>query len=376
MTKYLDSKGLSYLWQKIKAELALKSDNHEHPYVKDDTVIKLGSDDATGISLVKASVEGQKDSWTIPFATVETVTKEYDGQPVTESHIKNGIVRSGDITFGVPTSADTTWHKAPIVDGYVWYENTLADANTVTAAADLTENQIVLGAGTKGIKVNGNTISSTFGATTASTTAVPTESAVAGYVTASSFAIEDKTIGEGEEAKTSKYLVLRDKYNAEIASIDATDFLVDGMLDKVEYKTVERELEGGAKETVTTDILVLTWNTDAGKQAVEVDLGKYIDVYTAGSGISITDHEISVKTTGIDADATPNVSTGVNAEGNIVGYVDLSAYQKSEDLVAFDKNDMDAIFAAAEADLTTNKGVPTFPTADPLVKEEPAQPEA
>ena len=410
MTKYLDSKGLSYLWQKIKAELALKSDNHEHPYLgwvsgikaadagkvvvfgtpvydkdgvltslptavghslgrdvastsvfADEAYVRLGETTKIQLSTITETPEGGQATsynvWDIPFATSDKI----------------GVVRTGKADFTEPTGT-SDWHKAPILDGYVWYQNTLADANTVTAAADLTENQIVLGAGTKGIKVNGNKISSTFGATAASATAVPTESAVAGYVTASSFVLEDKTVGVGESAKTSKYLVLKDKYNAEIASIDATDFLVDGMLDKVEYKTVERELEGGAKETVTTDILVLTWNTDAGKQVVEVDLSKYIDVYTAGSGIAISDHEISVKTTGIPADATPNVSTDVNAEGNVVGYVDLSAYQKSADLVAFDQTDMDAIFAAAEADLAANKGVPTFPTADPLVKEEPAQP--
>ena len=341
MTKYLDSKGLSYLWQKIKAELATKSDNHEHPYVKDGTVIKLGSTDATGISLVPGT-DGAKDSWTIPFASAN----------------QNGVVRTGKADFTEPTGT-SDWHKAPIVDGYVWYQNTLADVNTVTAEDPLTANQIVLGAGSKGIKVEGNTISTAFGAS-ASTTAVPTESAVAGYVTASSFKLEERTTGEGTNTKTAKYLVLRDKYNAEIASIDATDFLVDGMLDKVEYKTVK---EGD--KTVTTDTLVLTWNTDAGKTAVEIDLSKYIDVYTDGgglSGISIADHVISVKTTGIKDGKTANVSTGFDANGNVVGYVDLSAYQKSEDLVAFTKEDLDVIFADAEVLYNADPVGPKFPT--------------
>jgi hypothetical protein len=343
MTKYLDSKGLSYLWQKIKAELATKEGVHEHPYVKNDTVIKLGSTDTTGISLVPGA-DGAKDSWTIPFASTN----------------QHGIVKSGDTAFTEPTGT-SDWHKAPIVDGYVWYQNTLADANTVTAGDPLTENQIVLGAGSKGIKVNGNTISTAFGAS-ASTTAVPTESAVAGYVTASSFALEDRTTGEGTNEKTAKYLVLRDKYNAEIASIDATDFLVDGMLDKVEYKTVEQD-----GETVTTDTLVLTWNTDAGKTAVEIDLSKYIDVYTAGNGITISDHTISVKTTGIEKGKTANVTTGFDAEGKVVGYIDVESYFEP-----FKEGEMDDIFKAAEADLAANNGTPKFPTADPLTPAEQA----
>lgn len=332
MAKYLDSKGLSYLWQKIKAELATKSDVHEHPYVKDDTVIKLGSDDTTGISLVPG-VDGAKDSWSIPFATSD----------------KTGVVRTGNASFTEP-AANSDWHKAPVLNGYVYYQNTLASENSVTAAADLTDGQIVLGAGTKGIKVNGNTISTSFG-DTASSTAVPTEAAIAGYVTASSFVLEERTIGEGESATTAKYLVLKDKYNTEIAAIDATDFLVDGMLDSVEHDNNK---------------LVLTWNTDAGKVPVEIDLSNYIDAYTAGDGISISNNEIKVKTTEDGVLENHNVSTGFDASGNVVGYVDLSDYQKSADLGAFDKDDMDAIFATAEADLDANGGTPTFPTEDPL----------
>lgn len=410
MTKYLDSKGLSYLWQKIKAELATKEGVHSHPYLgwvsdikaedagkvvvfgtpkydkdgvltslptavghslgrdvagtsvfADEAYVRLGEETKIELSTITETPEGGQATsykvWDIPFATSDKI----------------GVVRTGKTDFTEPTGT-SDWHKAPILDGYVWYQNTLADTNTVTAADALTENQIVLGANSKGIKVAGNTISTSFGTSAASATAVPTESAITSYVTASSFVLEERTTGEGTSAKTAKYLVLRDKYNTEIAAIDATDFLVDGMLDKVEYKTVERELEGGKKETVTTDILVLTWNTDAGKTHVEIDLGKYIDVYTAGNGISIADHVISVKTTGIESGKTANVSTGFDTNGNVVGYVDLSEYQKSADLVAFTKEDMDAIFEAAEADLDANEGVPAFPTKDPLVKEEPAQP--
>lgn len=330
-TKYLDSKGLSYLWQKIKAELSTKSDVHEHPYVKDDTVIKLGSDDATGISLVPG-VNGAKDSWTIPFATTD----------------KTGVVRTGDATFTEPATG-SDWHKAPVLDGYVYYQNTVASADTVTADTDLVDGQIVLGASAKGIKVAGNTISTSFG-DTASSTAVPTEAAIAGYVTASSFVLEERTTGEGESATTAKYLVLKDKYNTEIAAIDATDFLVDGMLDSVEHDNNK---------------LVLTWNTDAGKVPVEIDLSNYIDAYTAGNGISIANNEIKVKTTEDGVLENHNVSTGFDASGNVVGYVDLSEYQKSADLVAFTGTELDTIFASADTLYAANN-TPTYPTEDPL----------
>ena len=413
MAKYLDSKGLSYLWQKIKAELALKEGVHEHPYLgwvsdikagdagkvvvfgtpvydkdgnltslptavgntlgrdvastsvfADEAYVRLGEQTKLQLKTITETPEGGQTTsykvWDIPFATSDNI----------------GVVRTGKADFIEPTGT-SDWHKAPILDGYVWYQNTLADTNTVTAADALTENKVVLGSGSKGIKASTYSIGTESYATgTAkfgSANTLATEAAVASYVKASSFVLEDKTVGEGDKAVKSKHLILKDQYGEEIAAIDASDFLVDGMLDSVSYKTVEKEVEGGKKETVTTDILVLTWNTDAGKEEFEIDLGKYIDVYTAGNGISITDHVISVKTTGIETGKTANVSTGFDTNGNVVGYVDLSAYQKSADLVAFDKADLDAIFAAAEADLIEN-GEPTYPSADPLAPKTPAEP--
>lgn len=67
---------------------------------------------------------------------------------------------------------------------------------------------------------------------------------------------------------------------ATVAEVDATDFIKDGMVQSV-------ELEGNN--------LVFTFNTDAGKDVVTVDLSKFIDVYTAGNGIAISGKAISAK---------------------------------------------------------------------------------
>ena len=78
----------------------------------------------------------------------------------------------------------------------------------------------------------------------------------------------------------AKQIKLTGKSNAVIATIDATDFIKDGMVQSV-------ELEGNN--------LVFTFNTDAGKDVVTVDLSKFIDVYTAGNGIAISGKAISAK---------------------------------------------------------------------------------
>lgn len=67
---------------------------------------------------------------------------------------------------------------------------------------------------------------------------------------------------------------------ATVAEVDATDFIKDGMVQSV-------ELQGNN--------LVFTFNTDAGKDVVNVDLSKFIDVYTAGNGIAISGKAISAK---------------------------------------------------------------------------------
>lgn len=68
--------------------------------------------------------------------------------------------------------------------------------------------------------------------------------------------------------------------DAVIAEFDATDLVMDGVLDSV-------ELEDGK--------LTFTWNTDAKKEATEIDLAEYIKPYTNGNGLNLTGQVFSVK---------------------------------------------------------------------------------
>lgn len=70
---------------------------------------------------------------------------------------------------------------------------------------------------------------------------------------------------------------------AEIASIDATAFIKDGMVSDVSFNP-------------TTKKLTITFNTDSGQEAIDVDLTSLVDTYTAGTGISISGNKISVNT--------------------------------------------------------------------------------
>lgn len=66
-----------------------------------------------------------------------------------------------------------------------------------------------------------------------------------------------------------------------ISNIDATDFIKDGMINSVELVDTAE----GKKA------LRLTWNTDAGKEVVDVDVTGLLDYYYAGDGIAFNETE-------------------------------------------------------------------------------------
>ena len=67
-----------------------------------------------------------------------------------------------------------------------------------------------------------------------------------------------------------------------IATIPATDFIKDGMLDNATYDE-------------ETHKITLTFNTDAGKQPVELNLSDLVDTYEAGNGLGLTGKVFSIK---------------------------------------------------------------------------------
>ena len=81
---------------------------------------------------------------------------------------------------------------------------------------------------------------------------------------------------------TAKKIQLLGIGDAKIAEIDATDFIKDGMVNKVEFNP-------------TSKILTITFNTDSGKEAITVNLSSLVDTYTAGNGIAIAGNVVSVK---------------------------------------------------------------------------------
>ena len=91
-------------------------------------------------------------------------------------------------------------------------------------------------------------------------------------------------------------LKLIGKGGAAIATIAATDFIKDGMLQNVELKTASADQPVGGVQSGT--FLVFTFNTDAGDKVINLNVTSLIDVYTAGDGISVSGKVIAAKLDG------------------------------------------------------------------------------
>lgn len=73
---------------------------------------------------------------------------------------------------------------------------------------------------------------------------------------------------------SAKKIKLTGKSGAEIASIDASAFIKDGMLESARYDSAKKQI-------------ILTFNTDAGKEPIAIDVASLVNIYTDGQGIKV-----------------------------------------------------------------------------------------
>lgn len=77
-----------------------------------------------------------------------------------------------------------------------------------------------------------------------------------------------------ENLAGKKSIKLLGKEGTVISEIDASDFIKDGMISDVKFST-------------ETKHVTITFNTDAGKDAIDVDLSTLVDTYKAGTGLTL-----------------------------------------------------------------------------------------
>lgn len=111
---------------------------------------------------------------------------------------------------------------------------------------------------------------------------------------------------EATGSDPAKYEIqLIGKNNQVVSTINASDFIKDGMVKSVDFNE-------------NTKHLTITFNTDAGQDAIDVDLTKLVDTYKSGTGLALA----SDGTFSIDEDivATKEWATGAfDATGAAAG---------------------------------------------------------
>ena len=110
------------------------------------------------------------------------------------------------------------------------------------------------------------------------------------------------TLGLSYDSENKK-IKLTGINKAEIASIDAADFIKDGMLDTAKFDPKTKEI-------------TLTFNTASGKDPITIDVSSLVDTYTAKAegGLILEGNAFSVDTTKIaTAQSVTNVSSAVSS---------------------------------------------------------------
>lgn len=188
------------------------------------------------------------------------------------------VATSNDLT-GKVSAVRATANKGIQIEGS-------ATTPTVGIKLDPTQGNVTLSLGANGLKAE-------------DTTALRD-------VTGQNFIKKNDTNVEGHLNLTynteTKKINLEGFDSSIIASIDATAFIKDGMINTVELVTDPESHDPGT-------YLVITFNTDAGKDAIYLDVSSLIDVYEGHNGIKVTGKDIHLI---IDPTSEPYLSLSDN----------------------------------------------------------------
>ena len=163
-------------------------------------------------------------------------------------------------------------------------------------------------------------------------------------------ALKRNSFADAEYVASEKMIYLSNGFGEVIDSIDCTDFVIDGMVQNV---------------SLSGNILTITFNTDAGKQNIDIDLTEFINpqnYYTKIETDNIVDSSFASAVTYVDSEIlsartdasayTDNAVNGAktytdNALVSANTYTDNEVLSARTDASAYTDNAVDSAFTSA-----------------------------
>ena len=103
-----------------------------------------------------------------------------------------------------------------------------------------------------------------------------------------------------------------------VSSIDATAFVKDGILSGA-------KLEGPAEGESGEKYLVLSFNTEAGKEDIRLDVSELLDYYVAGDGLNLDGNVFSIKVDETSNDYLQVTTAGISVSQSLLNKITTSS---------------------------------------------------
>ena len=131
-------------------------------------------------------------------------------------------------------------------------------------------------------------------------------------------ALKRNSFADAEYVPSEKMIYLSNGFGEVIDSIDCTDFVIDGMVESV---------------TLNGNILTIVFNTDAGKQNIDIDLTEFINpqnYYTKTETDNIVNSSFTSAVTYVDSEV-------LSARTDAKTYTDNLVNSVNEHILTFEK---------------------------------------
>lgn len=267
--------GLSTALGETNAEVAKKVNAEEGKSLVSDEKIELIDTNANDITLLKSTDE----SLDTRLKVLEGAFSG-EGGTVNLGEITETLTNQGNRITALETNSATKEEVelqigglANQVDGFANRVKTLEDANTLQEGqiGDLNSRLTV-------VEPLVNKVSAL--ETTVGSLVVKSVAEGEKVLAANSEGALSTTIKLGYDEST-QMIQLKGISDAIVSELDATPFIVDGMLDDAEYDTATKEI-------------VLIWNSAAGAKSMRIPMESLVDTYTAGNGLKVENNKFDV----------------------------------------------------------------------------------